>query len=251
MRHRLQQGVFDTVEEPQPFRRLLLGIEGIGQPQRAQDRFPPVGDRALQGGVDEPGPQQIPHPDEDLTDTRQLMAAGFPDTVAAVLTSQQLDPRLLTLEVTESVFVRDSKRALMVLNDLKDLGVTIALDDFGTGYCSLSYLNQFPVDIVKIDRRFIANLGLDPVNGIIVTAVVQLAHALQMTVIAEGIETLDQHRTVTALGCDAGQGFYFARPMPAGSVDTLLHAGAHTGLHLPPADIRASRPTGAITAPNE
>jgi diguanylate cyclase (GGDEF)-like protein len=182
--------------------------------------------------------------------TRQLMAAGFPDTVAAVLTSQQLDPRLLTLEVTESVFVRDSKRALMVLNDLKDLGVTIALDDFGTGYCSLSYLNQFPVDIVKIDRTFIANLGLDPVNDIIVTAVVQLAHALQMTVIAEGIETLDQHRTVTALGCDAGQGFYFARPMPAGNVDTLLHTGARTGLRLPPADIRASRPTGAPTAPS-
>ena len=171
------------------------------------------------------------------------MAAGFPDTVAAVLNSQHLDPKLLTLEVTESVFVRDSKRALTVLNDLKDLGVLIALDDFGTGYCSLSYLNQFPVDIVKIDRTFIANLGLDPVTDIIVTAVVQLAHALQMSVIAEGIETLDQHRTVTALGCDAGQGFFFARPMPAGNVDTLLHAD--TRLHLPPADIRDSRPTVA------
>jgi diguanylate cyclase (GGDEF)-like protein len=178
------------------------------------------------------------HPTQDLgiavnVSTRQLMAAGFPDTVAAVLRSQHLDPGLLTLEVTESVFVRDSKRALMVLNDLKDLGVMIALDDFGTGYSSLSYLNQFPVDIVKIDRTFVANLGNDSVSDIIVTAVVQLAHALQMSVIAEGIETIDQHRTVTALGCDSSQGFYFAQPMPAGNVETLLHAGADAGLHLP------------------
>ncbi len=128
--------------------------------------------------------------------TQQLMAASFPDTVAAVLQAENTDPKLLTLEVTESVFVRDSKRALIVLNDLKDLGVMIALDDFGTGYSSLSYLNQFPVDIVKIDRTFVANLGHDSVSEIIVTAVVQLAHALQMTVIAEGIETIEQHRTV-------------------------------------------------------
>ena len=128
--------------------------------------------------------------------TQQLMAASFPDTVAAVLQAENTDPKLLTLEVTESVFVRDSKRALIVLNDLKDLGVMIALDDFGTGYSSLSYLNQFPVDIVKIDRTFVANLGHDSVSEIIVTAVVQLAHALHMTVIAEGIETIEQHRTV-------------------------------------------------------
>jgi len=70
-------------------------------------------------------------------------------------------------------------------------------------------------------------------------------------VMAEGIERSEQRDLLESFGCDAGQGFYFARPMPAGSVDTLLHAGAHTGLHLPPADIRASRPTGAITAPNE
>ena len=110
----------------------------------------------------------------------------------------------------------------------------IALDDFGTGYSSLSYLNQFPVDIVKIDRTFVANLGHDSVSEIIVTAVVQLAHALHMSVIAEGIETVEQHRTVTALGCDSSQGFYFAEPMAAAKVDALMCAGADGGRpHLP------------------
>ena len=159
--------------------------------------------------------------------TQQLMAASFPDTVAAVLQAENTDPKLLTLEVTESVFVRDSKRALIVLNDLKDLGVMIALDDFGTGYSSLSYLNQFPVDIVKIDRTFVANLGHDSVSEIIVTAVVQLAHALHMSVIAEGIETIEQHRTVTALGCDSSQGFYFAQPMAAANVEALLRTSTN------------------------
>jgi len=151
-----------------------------------------------------------------------------------VLRSQHIDPNLLTLEVTESVFVRDSTRALLVLNDLKDLGVRIALDDFGTGYSSLSYLNQFPVDIVKIDRTFVANLGVDPVSDIIVTAVVQLAHALHMSVIAEGIETSEQHHAVTALGCDSSQGFYFARPIASDTIETLLHNAPHgSNLRLP------------------
>ncbi len=178
------------------------------------------------------------HPTRDLgisvnVSTQQLMAASFPATVVAVLEAENTDPRLLTLEVTESVFVRDSKRALIVLNDLKDLGVMIALDDFGTGYSSLSYLNQFPVDIVKIDRTFVANLGHDSVSEIIVTAVVQLAHALRMSVIAEGIETTEQHHTVTGLGCASGQGFYFAQPMAAGNVETLLRTAAVVGAGSP------------------
>jgi diguanylate cyclase (GGDEF)-like protein len=177
---------------------------------------------------------QHQHPTRDLgiavnISTQQLMAASFPDTVAAVLKKENTNPQLLTLEVTESVFVRDSKRALIVLNDLKDLGVMIALDDFGTGYSSLSYLNQFPVDIVKIDRTFVANLGRDSVSEIIVTAVVQLAHALHMSVIAEGVETTEQHHTVTGLGCDSSQGFYFAPPMPGNNVETLLETGAGVG----------------------
>ncbi len=152
----------------------------------------------------------------------QLMSAAFADTVATVLRTTDIDPALLTLEITESVFVRDSARALMVLGDLKDLGVNIALDDFGTGYSSLGYLRRFPVDIVKIDRTFIADLGSESANDIIVGAVIRLAHDLKMTVVAEGIETKRQHRDIAALGCDSCQGFYFARPMPAALVEAGL-----------------------------
>jgi diguanylate cyclase (GGDEF)-like protein len=151
----------------------------------------------------------------------QLMSAGFTDTVAGVLASAAVDPRLLTLEVTESVFVRDGERALGILNDLKAMGVTLALDDFGTGYSSLGYLRRFPVDTVKVDREFVANLEHDPASQIIVTAVIQLAHGLGMTVVSEGVETAEQHRALTDLGCDACQGFYFARPMTAAHLGTL------------------------------
>ena len=152
----------------------------------------------------------------------QLMSAGFADTVAAVLEHASTDPGRLTLEVTESVFVRDGERALFVLNDLKDMGVMLALDDFGTGYSSLGYLRRFPVDTVKIDREFVANLGDDPASHTIVTAVIHLAHGLGMKVVSEGVETPEQHRELADLGCDFCQGYYFARPMTASNLDTLI-----------------------------
>ena len=107
--------------------------------------------------------------------TQQLMSTGFADAVAAVLDGASAAAGRLTLEVTESVFVRDGERALFVLNDLKDIGVKLALDDFGTGYSSLGYLRRFPVDIIKVDREFVANLGHDPASHTIVTSVIQLA----------------------------------------------------------------------------
>lgn len=160
--------------------------------------------------------------------TQQLMSATFVDTVVAALEAEDTEPQRLILEITESVFVHDSTHALTVLNDLKDLGVKIALDDFGTGYSSLGYLNQFPVDTVKIDRTFVANLATDRVSHIIADAVVGLAHALDINVVAEGIETEEQHRQVVALGCDAGQGFYYARPMPVDGIDELVRQDHHT-----------------------
>jgi diguanylate cyclase (GGDEF)-like protein len=164
----------------------------------------------------------------------QLMSADFTATVEDVLLTTETAPELVTLELTESVFVRDSQRALLVLNDLKRLGVMLALDDFGTGYSSLSYLNRFPVDIVKIDQGFIANLEHDMSSRAIVSAVVTLAHALSLTVAAEGVETARQHDHVAALGCDACQGYYFARPMPAEAFDALIgHRAAGDNPRLP------------------
>src|SRR4029077_18655050 len=114
-------------------------------------------------------------------------------------------PGVLALEVTESVYVDDSPRALVVLDDLKQLGVAIALDDFGTGYSSLSYLRNFPIDIVKIDRQFIADVGQDPVSDAIVESVINLTHALGRVVVAEGVETAQQHDRLSALDCDSCQ----------------------------------------------
>jgi diguanylate cyclase (GGDEF)-like protein len=152
----------------------------------------------------------------------QLMAPDFAASVAAVLEQTNTDPGVVTLEVTESVFLRDSDRALVALNDLKEIGVMLALDDFGTGYSSLSYLKRFPVDVVKIDRVFISDLDHNPDSRLIVNAVVSLAHGLCMSVVAEGVESVEQYKEVAALDCDSCQGFYFARPTSAHTLDTLL-----------------------------
>jgi diguanylate cyclase (GGDEF)-like protein len=152
----------------------------------------------------------------------QFMSAGFVSTVASVLDRASTDPRLLTLEVTESVLVRDQGRALVVLAELKDIGVRLALDDFGTGYSSLGYLNALPIDTLKVDQTFIAKLNHRPGSESIVTAIIQLAHSLRMGVVAEGVETAAQHQQLTELGSDCCQGFYFAKPMPAASLDALI-----------------------------
>jgi diguanylate cyclase (GGDEF)-like protein len=159
----------------------------------------------------------------------QFMSAGFADTVAAVLDAASTDPALLTLEVSESVFARDGDRALVVLNDLKGLGVTFALDDFGTGDSSLSHLMRYPVDTIKVDRAFVANLGHDRASHTIVRAVIELAHDLGMSVVSKGVETAEQRDRLTALGCDACQGRYFAAPMFASSLGALIRAHADGG----------------------
>jgi len=164
----------------------------------------------------------------------QLMSPDFAVSVGDVLRATKTNPECVTLEVTESVFVQDSQRALVVLSDLKHLGVGLALDDFGTGYSSLRYLSRFPVDIVKIDQSFVVDLARNPANRAIVNAVVDLAHTLGLTVVAEGVETVDQFHEVASLGCDACQGYYFARPMSADALDaTMSHRVAGLNPRLP------------------
>jgi diguanylate cyclase (GGDEF)-like protein len=171
----------------------------------------------------------------------QVMSGGFAASVAAVLDGAPADPGLLTLEITESVFVRDEQRALIVLDELKEIGVKLALDDFGTGYSSLGYLNKLPIDTIKIDHTFIANLRDKPGSRAIVTSIIQLAHSLGMSVVAEGVETAAQHEELTALGSEFCQGFYFARPMSATSLGTLLqHQADERRPHLPASITAAS-----------
>ena len=143
----------------------------------------------------------------------QLMTPSFAESVRSVLTETGTDPLAVTLEITETVFIQDKDRALVVLRQLKAIGVTIALDDFGTGYASLNYLKQYPIDFVKVDRTFIDDIEQDSTDRLIVASIVTLAHGLDMEVVAEGIETLGQLTHVAALGCDTAQGFYFSPPL--------------------------------------
>jgi diguanylate cyclase (GGDEF)-like protein len=166
--------------------------------------------------------------------TYELLSCDYAATVAAVLAETGMAPDRLTVEVTESAFIGDPDRALVILNDLRDLGVRLALDDFGKGYSSLSYLQQFPVNVVKIDRSFVAKLGDDITSTMIVTAVVELAHALGMSVTAEGAETADQSHEVHSLGCESCQGFFFARPMSADDMDELLTSRSDDGVLVLP-----------------
>ncbi|HSM44766.1 MAG TPA: EAL domain-containing protein, partial [Acidimicrobiia bacterium] len=152
----------------------------------------------------------------------QLMAPDFARSMAKVLNDTNTEPRAMTLEVTESVLVADEERALSVIKGLKHLGLMVALDDFGTGQSSLSHLKQFPVDMVKIDQSFIADVQNNAASWLIVNAVVDLAHGLGMTVVAEGVETFQQHDQVLALDCDLSQGFYFSQPRSTEDLGAIL-----------------------------
>ena len=152
---------------------------------------------------------------------RQIDDPEIVATVEAILARTGLPPGHLTLEITESALMRDAASALVVLQALKELGVLLAIDDFGTGYSSLSYLQRFPLDIVKVDRMFVEQLGMRTGGDEIVSAVIQLAHALGLEVVAEGVETEQQLDVLRALECDFAQGFLFSRPVPATELRSL------------------------------
>jgi EAL domain-containing protein (putative c-di-GMP-specific phosphodiesterase class I) len=156
----------------------------------------------------------------------QVMGPAFARTVAAVLRDTGVDPAAVCLEVTESVFLADAGRAVAVLNEIKALGVTLALDDFGTGYSSLAYLRQLPIDTVKIDRSFTADAPGDSPTRSIVSAIIDLSHVLDRTVIAEGVETPHELTAMIELGADQAQGFHFSHPLP--SDELFRYAGLRT-----------------------
>ncbi len=153
---------------------------------------------------------------------RQLGEPGLLEDVATVLSETGLDPGTLVLEITEGILTEDTPVALATLRYLKLLGAKLAVDDFGTGYSSLSYLKRFPVDYLKIDRSFVAGLGRDPRDEGLVSAIVQLAHALGLKTTAEGVETEEQLERLRSLGCDLAQGFYFSKPVPVEAASSLL-----------------------------
>jgi len=142
--------------------------------------------------------------------------------IAAVLRDTDFDPLRLELEITETILLQDTERALTILGDLKAMGIRIAMDDFGTGYSSLSYLQRFPFDKIKIDRSFVSELTANKDSMAIVRAVINLGQSLGMATNAEGVETVGQAAFLTGQGCDEVQGFYYAHPMPAIEMSSIV-----------------------------
>ena len=156
---------------------------------------------------------------------RQFTQPDLVDQVATILAETGLPPRLLELEITETVLMDQSEAGTRALRALRELGVQLVLDDFGTGYSSLAYLKHLPLDTIKIDRSFVSGLDDDDANLPIVQAVIALAHGLGIDVVAEGIETVAQLDRLRALVCDRGQGYFYARPLPPDELTAMLAAG--------------------------
>jgi diguanylate cyclase (GGDEF)-like protein/PAS domain S-box-containing protein len=164
---------------------------------------------------------------------RQFGAPGFVDGVRRVLDTTGLEPRALMLELTESVLLRRDERMLGDLAELKAIGVRLAIDDFGTGYSSLSYLRELPIDVVKMDKSFVDGIAVSEQRLALAEGIVQIARTLRLEVIAEGIESEIQRDLLTSMGCQLGQGYLLAMPMPAGQAETLARIGAHLVSSLP------------------
>jgi len=152
----------------------------------------------------------------------QFMHGDVVGLVHSILIETGLAPGRLELEITEGVLIEDFDRGLALLRRLKALGVRISMDDFGSGYSSLSYLQAFPFDKIKIDRAFIINLGRNPQSAAIVRAVIDLGHGLDMSIIAEGVETVDQLSFLAKEGCDGVQGYLLGKPLPIGKYAGLV-----------------------------
>ena len=156
---------------------------------------------------------------------RQFQQSDLVAEIARILEKTELPPRTLKLEITETAVMEDAQATIIKLRELKALGIKLAIDDFGTGYSSLAYLKRFPVDALKIDRAFVSGLHQNAEDTAIVQAVTSLAHTLGLTVTAEGIETMEVWAHLRELGCEIGQGFLFARPLPPEAIAQLLVAG--------------------------
>lgn len=164
---------------------------------------------------------------EKLSMAVNVSASGLvrPETaaeVASALTSASVNPAQITLEITETVLVEETDDALEGLNRLRDLGVKLAVDDFGTAFSSLSYLRRFPFDAIKLDVSFTADLPHTRRSTLLVEAMLHLANTLGLSVVAEGIERVDQADSLRACGCTLGQGYLYSPPVPAAEIEALL-----------------------------
>ncbi|MBI5753191.1 MAG: GGDEF domain-containing protein [Hydrogenophilales bacterium] len=156
---------------------------------------------------------------------RQFQHPGFIDLVEEVLAETGLPAQHLELEITESVAMHDAERTTATLHALRQIGIQLSIDDFGTGFSSLAYLRRFPLSKLKVDQSFVRNLSVNEYDATIAHTVILLGHSLQLTVIAEGVETKEQLDVLRRLGCEEMQGYYFSRPVPAADLSALLKEG--------------------------
>ena len=164
---------------------------------------------------------------------RQLRS-GIADLIAATLRTTAIDPSRLVLELTETAAVDDVDRVAATLTEVGNMGVRWAIDDFGTGYCSLMYLSRLPVDTLKIDKSFVQSSA--PADDSIVSAIIAMGHGLGLTVVAEGVERIEQLKSLQTKGCDCVQGFLFGRPLPAVEFERFIqrsHADARPLVRVP------------------
>jgi len=153
---------------------------------------------------------------------RQVADADFVDTIARTLAATELDPRRLTIELTESTLLEDAEATIAWLSLLKEVGIRLALDDFGTGFSSLSYLRRLPVDCLKVDASFVRSINESGGGGELALAVVNLARTLRLRTVAEGVEHAHQAEFLTRSGCRFGQGYHFSRPLPRGEIPAFI-----------------------------
>jgi diguanylate cyclase (GGDEF)-like protein len=185
----------------------------------------PIGRRVLQEACRQARMWRLLEPDLAMSvnlSPRQLQHASLVDEVQACLRASGLPPQALILEITESIMMEDLDRTVETLEALKRVGVLLAIDDFGTGYSSLSYLRRLPIDILKIAKPFVDGIGTTPEELAFVHAIVKMGQTLHLDLVAEGVERQDQYIQLRNLRCDLGQGYYFARPVPAQEMLSLL-----------------------------
>ncbi len=171
---------------------------------------------------------------------RQLDREDFVGLVERTLAASGLEPRLLTIEITETTLMQDTKLSAMRLRALKQAGVKLAIDDFGTGYCSLAYLQQFPVDSLKIDRSFVSQMESSAEGAALVRTIVQMGRDLNLDTLAEGIETTEQLTRLQLEECKSGQGYLFARPLAVAALEELLGGSQGSDVILQPSSASRS-----------
>jgi len=154
--------------------------------------------------------------------SQQFVQCDVADVVLKACFDAGLNPRLLQLEITETILMHDLQETVATVNRLKDAGISLAMDDFGTGYSSLSYLQRFPLDVLKIDRSFVSDLEVNKDNAVICNTIIAMAHNLGLRVIAEGVENVAQLEYLREQGCDQIQGFYFSKPLPAARLEEFV-----------------------------